>query len=219
MDVDYRKMADRLRSLRKSRALTMREVSDAAQVSFPLICKYEHLDREYSREFKNGPTLNTLLKIADLYGVSLDYILGRTDKCSMSDVCSVKPIVFWNQHSRKSIEVWPYNLFETLKVNRFDVDETTFPPITNNKEEAILGQVLKRFLTDKYFEVVLLYFKDGLTQAEIAHKLGITKQRVSKILLSSCKKLASKYFMRDLKLALYEDVYVKLILDYLKEGD
>ena len=63
--------AERLLDLRKSKGLSQAELSKKLDVSVSVICYWE-TDR-------SEPTAPNLDKIADFFGVSVDYLLGRTD--------------------------------------------------------------------------------------------------------------------------------------------
>lgn len=59
----------RLKELRESRALYQKDVAAVLHTSTPVYNRYETGDRE--------PPFSVLLTLADYYGVSIDYILGR----------------------------------------------------------------------------------------------------------------------------------------------
>ena len=63
---------ERLRILREEKGLTQEGIAKEMQI--PL--------RSYNRLESNGSKTNydTLLKIADYYGVSVDWLMGRTDR-------------------------------------------------------------------------------------------------------------------------------------------
>lgn len=65
-------MKNRLRELRKSRKMTQIALQMATGVEQALLSKYENGSRI--------PPTETLVLLADFYGVSLDYILCRTDE-------------------------------------------------------------------------------------------------------------------------------------------
>lgn len=65
-------LAQRLRSLRKEKGYTQLQVSVYCDITEKAYQNYELMTRE--------PKLEILMRIADLYGVSLDYLVGRTDK-------------------------------------------------------------------------------------------------------------------------------------------
>ena len=71
--MDYlNKFSERLVYLRKSEGLTLKELSEElGDIKIASLSRYEHKRRE--------PKLKTLLKIANYFDCSLDYLLGRTD--------------------------------------------------------------------------------------------------------------------------------------------
>lgn len=64
-------MNNRLRQLRKARRLTQIALQMQTGIEQALLSKYENGSRI--------PPTETLLLLADFYGVSIDYILCRTD--------------------------------------------------------------------------------------------------------------------------------------------
>lgn len=62
-------IAVQLSNIRKNRNLTMRAVADALGVSLSAYQKYENGTRDVSTDM--------LSKLADFYGVTTDYLLGR----------------------------------------------------------------------------------------------------------------------------------------------
>lgn len=65
-------MENRLRILRKEKGLTQIALQMKTGIEQALISKYESGERV--------PPTETLIILADFYGVSIDYILCRTDK-------------------------------------------------------------------------------------------------------------------------------------------
>lgn len=65
-------MENRLRELRKGRRLTQIALQMQTGIEQALLSKFENGERI--------PPTDTLLKLADFYNVSIDYILCRTDK-------------------------------------------------------------------------------------------------------------------------------------------
>ena len=61
----------RLLALRKERGYTQREVAIYSDITEQTYQNYERMTRE--------PKLEVLVRIADVYHVSLDYLVGRTD--------------------------------------------------------------------------------------------------------------------------------------------
>lgn len=66
------KLAERLLSLRKERDLTQEEIAKELGIGLRSYCRYEKDERE--------PTAPILVQMADFYGVSLDYLAGRSDE-------------------------------------------------------------------------------------------------------------------------------------------
>lgn len=62
----------RIRDLREDRDLKQKEISDYLMCDQSLYSKYERGEREIP--------LNLIIKLADYYNVSLDYIAGRSEK-------------------------------------------------------------------------------------------------------------------------------------------
>lgn len=63
-------IGDRLKELREDKQITQSELAEILKVSRQTISSYELNLTE--------PTFETLVKIADIFGVSTDYLLGRT---------------------------------------------------------------------------------------------------------------------------------------------
>ena len=65
-------LSDRLCEMRKERKQSRKEVSEALGIAERSYQRYENAERE--------PTASVLVKMADYYGVTTDYLLGRTDR-------------------------------------------------------------------------------------------------------------------------------------------
>ena len=65
-------MQNNLRKLRKEKGLSQIAVQMKTGIEQALISKYENGERV--------PPTETLMQLADFYGVSMDYIMGRTDR-------------------------------------------------------------------------------------------------------------------------------------------
>lgn len=64
-------MNNNLRKLRRQRGLTQQALQERTGIQQALLSKYENGERL--------PTTQVLLALADFYGVSLDYLLCRTE--------------------------------------------------------------------------------------------------------------------------------------------
>ena len=65
------KFANRLRELRKERELTLEHMGEAMGLHYTTYAGYEKDEIE--------PNLTNLVKLADFFGVTTDYLLGRTE--------------------------------------------------------------------------------------------------------------------------------------------
>ncbi len=67
-------MKFRLRELRKKRRISQLKLALDLNMNQNTISRYENMEREADYE--------TLIRFADYFGVTLDYLLGRTDTSS-----------------------------------------------------------------------------------------------------------------------------------------
>ncbi|MCL2852324.1 MAG: helix-turn-helix domain-containing protein [Defluviitaleaceae bacterium] len=65
------KIADRIKELRKSKGLSQREVGEAIGITERSYRRYEAGDMD--------PSATNIVNLADFFGVSADYLLGRTN--------------------------------------------------------------------------------------------------------------------------------------------
>ena len=63
--------SERIKELRRKRGMTQAALAEIIDVRQDSICIYE--------KGKNYPEVRRLLILADYFGVSLDYLMGRTD--------------------------------------------------------------------------------------------------------------------------------------------
>ncbi|MBQ6432144.1 MAG: helix-turn-helix transcriptional regulator [Oscillospiraceae bacterium] len=65
-------LSQRLKECRKAKGLTQIQVATYCDITEKAYQNYELMTRE--------PRIGILVRIADLYGVSLDYLTGRSEK-------------------------------------------------------------------------------------------------------------------------------------------
>ncbi len=65
-------LSKRLFDLRKERKLTRKTVAEQIDMSERSYQRYENAERE--------PAASALIRMADFYGVTIDYLVGRTDE-------------------------------------------------------------------------------------------------------------------------------------------
>lgn len=66
------KLPERMKALRKSRGLRQAAAAELIGLSYMSYRRYETGERE--------PSVSSLWKIADFYGVSVDYLIGRSEE-------------------------------------------------------------------------------------------------------------------------------------------
>ena len=71
METKNTKFAENLRAMRGEAKLSQREVAEAIGVSQQCVSDWEHGNAD--------PTLTSLWRLADLFGVSIDILCGRTE--------------------------------------------------------------------------------------------------------------------------------------------
>lgn len=73
-------LKDKIRELRKERGMTQKEVAERLGIGGSTMTMYETGRRE--------PNMETLIKIADFFDVSTDYLLGKTNARNEKEVIS-----------------------------------------------------------------------------------------------------------------------------------
>jgi len=66
-------ISERIRELRKTRGWTQQQLAEKTRLSFNAITKIE-------QGLAKSPTLRTLTKLADVFNISLDGLVGRKNK-------------------------------------------------------------------------------------------------------------------------------------------
>ena len=79
-----RNFSEALCELRRSRGLSQRSVAADLHISQALLSHYENGARE--------PGLGFVVRACDYYGVSADFLLGRTDEAACADASELRSI-------------------------------------------------------------------------------------------------------------------------------
>ena len=66
------KLAERMKELRKEKNLRQEDVAKELKIGITTYCRYELAMRE--------PTASVIVRMADYYDVSADYLLGRSEE-------------------------------------------------------------------------------------------------------------------------------------------
>lgn len=115
------KFPKRLTYLRRRAGLTQEKLAELICISRPTVSLYESGKRE--------PNLETLTRIADLFNVSVDYLIGRADLTLQSDTLGLyyqvnkfltpevvdEILSFYSYLIEKTLEEWNLNKANPLK--------------------------------------------------------------------------------------------------------
>lgn len=157
---------------------------------------------------RSVPTIHQLIALADLFGVSMDYICGR---CSAEESEAIKKDYkqyFFERETAVYLQYlaipkkkekmiiyakapWPYNLLEFVFGRQWDA------PLTIEQEKGLNHAI--SLLSEKNRDYVYLRFRDGLTYAEIAEKCNEKKTQCNAHVMRACNYLRhpslSKYIL------------------------
>jgi len=108
---------NRLKNCRNKKGWTQEEISKLLKIKRPRYAKYE--------TGENQPDYGVLVKLADLFGVSTDYLLGRDHDKAYDPPDEISSLISLNNHL-KSMNLNNKELFNIEKwlyLNRDDVEE------------------------------------------------------------------------------------------------
>lgn len=106
-------LGERLQELRKDHGLSQQDLADRLNVSIHTISSYER-DR-------SAPDDATKIKIAQLFDISIDYLLGLVDEpysFQRSKNCMLLPAEFEDQEKREIREYIAYLRFRNIRRKR-----------------------------------------------------------------------------------------------------
>lgn len=86
-----------IKELRKERGMTQKELSEKMQVSFQTISKWEN--------GVNLPDITHIPRLAEIFGVSADVILGLAPMEKGSELRKFDGVAYWNEN-RELIKIW-----------------------------------------------------------------------------------------------------------------
>lgn len=91
------KFAKRLRETRKKQHLTQEELAEEADISRVMITRYENA--------QVMPTVDVLISLSDALGVSIDYLLGRSEESRLITPINSKSIYSENRMPQSNEEL------------------------------------------------------------------------------------------------------------------
>lgn len=93
---------DQLKTIREEKGLSRKDVAEKAGIPYTTYVKYETGERE--------PVLSSLMKLADFYQISLDYLVGRAPQTD-----PMKPLVSQSDLSAEAQEALYLSLPEEAR--------------------------------------------------------------------------------------------------------
>lgn len=146
---------------------------------------------------RTTPSIDFVMKCADFFGVSVDYLLGRCDvegRQGDYDFEEIRMISYedYLRHKKKRSVLdkflcesyespWPYNLAE-------EIIGGPFPNVmTRDQKEGL--RMASAHLSDREQEFIWLYYKCGYTLEEIGKKYSITRSWVQSIMSRAIRKM------------------------------
>ena len=147
------------------------------------------------------PSLDFVMKIADFFGVSVDYLVGRCDTEGRQGEYDFEEIRFesyerYLRHKRteSSLRVhiaranadgyeapWPYNLAE-------EIIGEPFPCVMTRDQKEGLVEASKH-LSEREQEFIWLYYKCEYTLEEIGEKYALGKERIRQVVAQGVRKM------------------------------
>lgn len=111
-----RVFGDRLKKLRKTKKMTQAQLGQVFGVDHTTISKWEK--GVYETDFE------TIQKIADYFGVSADYLLGKTDDPQKKDITETEIIDYYKiiQASRKKIKLGNPDVYRGREITQSTLD-------------------------------------------------------------------------------------------------
>lgn len=192
------------RDLVSASGMSLESVADGCGINKQSIFNYARLDR--------NPGLENLVKIADFFGVPLDYLVGRCDKETAESIlhdyashfmemrrAPYEAYLIGRRHiNRNEMKYgryeapWPYDLLDDIVapyVNNPHREEDEFwTDVLNEEQEAGLRMVIDS-LSEREREFVFLYYRDGMSLDAIGKERGITRERVRQIVAKAVRKM------------------------------
>lgn len=206
---------ERFKALCESTGISQVDLARALNIPYSTFISYIN---------KSCPSLNNIIRIADYFDVSLDFLLGRCSEEQTQSILTDYPAHFMKLRrtayenylvGRKPLPYnitndgyespWPYNITEDL----------TKAPVTHILTEKNLKALDKAIntLLPREKEIVLAYYRDGQSIRTIADKYDITFSRIQQVIHKAIRKLSHPRFTS----AITENWYTAEELDKIIE--
>ena len=183
----YEPLQNRLIKLVNESPYSQKEIADGLGIAQCTLTGWLHRDL--------GMTTESLVAVADYFGVSLDYLTGRKEnpeeeigpedmKARMRESYEIylKEIRGKQYMDKKPVYLapWPYNLLDEI-----------FHPYEKEPPEDIEDRVNKALesLAPREAQAILAYYKDEGTLEDVAKKFSVTRERIRQIIMKGVRKL------------------------------
>lgn len=146
---------------------------------------------------RTTPSVDFVMKMADFFGVSMDYLLGRCETEGRQGDYDFEEIRLesyerYLRHRRTEFGLraaladgyqapWPYNLAEEILGEEF--------PCVMTRDQAEGLREASKHLTEREQEFVWLYYKLGYSVGEIGEKYDLTAARIQQVIAKGLRKM------------------------------
>lgn len=206
--MDNKLVGERLVKCREAHKIGQAKAADLAGINLSTLKKYEEGDF-------TQPSISPLVKLAELYQVSVDYILGRVDMEESTYKMDVEHLYekCYEQYLRRlpldqelEGEIreeakrmvyspgWPYNLIDAInRMNwidyRFSEIEPIIPVPVSDEVKANLEWTIDYELSEREAVLIRMRFEEELTLDECADTFGVGRERIRQITNRALMKL------------------------------
>lgn len=181
---------ERLQFLVTNAGLTMKKTAAILGVSTSLISQWINN--------RSVPSIDLLVRLADLFGVSLDYLCGRCTEEESHEIQKDFKRYFKDRNNETYMRYlampdkrniippgveapWPYNLLE-------DVFGDPWEEMLSDLQQDGLSYALES-LTERERDMVHLYYEGELSLGDIGEQYSLTTERVRQVVHKAVRKL------------------------------
>lgn len=189
-DMDNKIFSERVKHLMASAKVTRAAMAEATGIS-PVTLR-KAINGQQSRN------ISVIERFADFFGVSVDYLIGRTDEMEKSQYGRYFAENFWRVYRTKPSDLtfprrymvtYPFNLVAAIfgecdLIDFIIKDKYTF---TEDAEEAVKEAV--DTLTEREQKVLQMRYECLMTLEEVAKEFDVTRERIRQIEGKALRKL------------------------------
>lgn len=176
--------ATRIQELREELGVAAMDLANRVGISAQMLRMYER------GKPIDSMNISTLIKIADFFNVSLDYLTYRSDE--KPDIKDMVVKSYENYLHNKKIGYqnfkydykpeFPYNLLEAV------TQADWLEPLTDDQKDG-LNFVLLKLLRKREYDCVKLYFEEDLTYEKVGKHFNVGRERIRQIVAHTLRKI------------------------------